>query len=79
MCGKHHRLLHNAGYVLTLDDNRALSVTAPDGTPLPHGAELRSASAEALPPAHALTLDRDVHDDRFDLGHVVNVMLTHAA
>ncbi len=79
LCTKHHQLLHTQGYVLTLDSDRNLSVSHADGTPLRHGPDLRSASAEALPPADPSTLDRDCRGAPFDLGYVVNVMLAHAA
>jgi hypothetical protein len=79
LCTAHHRLLHSAGYVLTLDADRTLTVTGPDGAELEHHHELPAASAEALPPAQPATLDRQLYGDRFDLGYVVNVMLQHAA
>jgi hypothetical protein len=79
LCSKHHRLLHNAGYVLSLDAERNLTVTSADGTVLPHRPGLPSASAEALPPADPSTLNRAYTGDRFDLGYVVNTMLSHAA
>jgi hypothetical protein len=79
LCTAHHRLLHSAGYVLTLDAERNLSVTGPDGVRLEHHHELPAASAEALPPAQPGTLDRKLYGDPFDLGYVVNVMVQHAA
>jgi len=79
LCTVHHRLVHRAGYVLTLDADRNLTVTGPDGARLEHRHELPAASAEALPPARPNTLDRELYGDRFDLGYVVNVMLQHAA
>jgi hypothetical protein len=77
LCGRHHRLLHQAGYVLTLDEHRTLHVTCPDGTPLAHHPSLPAASAEALP--HAAPFKTGYQGDPFDLGYVVNVMTAHAA
>jgi hypothetical protein len=79
LCTKHHRLLHTAGYQLTLDLDRTLHVHCPDGTPLPHHPELPAASAEALPPTNPNTQPVRYQDDHFDLGYAVNVMLAHAA
>jgi hypothetical protein len=79
LCTSHHRLLHTAGYVLTLDEDRQLSVICPDGTTLLRRPALPAASAEALPPANASTLDRAGSGDRLDLGYVVHTMLSHAA
>ena len=79
LCTKHHRLLHNNGYVLSLDANRNLSVEAPDGTRLEHSPRLPSASAEALPPAGPDTLDRQYDGGAFDLGYVVHTLLSHVA
>jgi len=78
-CTKHHRLLHNLGYVLHLEPNRTLHVTSPDGTRLEHYPALPDASAEALPPATPDTLAPGYKGDRLDLGYTVNVMLAHAA
>lgn len=79
LCTKHHRLLHNAGYSLALDPQRNLSVTTADGTRVDHCPPLPDAPAEALPSADPCTLDRQYLGDRFDLGYVVNTMLSHAA
>jgi hypothetical protein len=79
LCGKHHRLLHDSGYELTLHTDRRLTVRCPEGNLLTHQPELPDASAEALPPANPDTLPPDCLGDRFDLGYVVNVMLAHAA
>jgi hypothetical protein len=78
LCTRHHRLLHLAGYLLTLDpDTRALTVQRPDGTELERHPALPDASAEALPAADPV--QHGCIDDRFDLGYVVHVMLQHAA
>jgi hypothetical protein len=77
LCTKHHRLVHDDGYQLTLHLDRTLTVRCPDGQLLAHQPELPVASAEALPAAEPFT--SDYLGDRFDLGYVVSVMVSHAA
>jgi hypothetical protein len=79
LCTKHHRLVHSLGYQLTLDAERTLHATTPDGELLDRHPSLPDASAEALPAAGPDTYDRKYRGDRLDLGYVVNVMLPHAA
>jgi hypothetical protein len=77
LCTRHHRLLHDAGYELTLHPDRALTVRCPGGQLLAHQPELPEASAEALPPAGPFITG--YRGDPFDLGYVVTVMLAQAA
>ena len=77
LCSKHHRLLHNQGYVLRLDLDRTLHVLTPNGVELEHHPRLPDASAEALPSAEPFTTDH--RGERFDLGYVSQIVLAHAA
>jgi hypothetical protein len=79
LCTRHHRLLHQAGYVLTLHPDRTLTVLAPDGTLLEHHPSLPTASAEALPAARPDVLPPTWTGERLDLGYAVTAMLSHAA
>ncbi len=79
LCTRHHTLLHQHGYQLTLDPNRTLHVRTADGTQLLHHLALPHAPAEDLPIVAAGTLPNHYSGDRFDLGYIVNVMLQHAA
>jgi hypothetical protein len=79
VCSRHHQLIHDHGYQLTLDPERTLHVATPDGTPLLHHPALPHAPADALPLVAADTLPNHWGGERMDLGYVVNVMLQHAA
>jgi len=79
VCSRHHQLIHDDGYQLTLLADRTLEVRTADGTPLLHHPALPHAPAEALPLVAADTLPSEWGGENMDLGYVVAVMLQHAA
>jgi hypothetical protein len=76
MCSHHHQYLHTNGYQLVLHPDRHLDVRTSTGIEVARVIPLPRASAEALPTAAARAIPTG---GRFDLSHVVNVMLAHAA
>jgi hypothetical protein len=82
VCGRHHRLIHDEQYTLTLDPDRTLSVRAADGTPLPARPDLPAASAEDLDPGDQITADTCPNPwaaDRLHLAYAVSVLMHLAA
>jgi hypothetical protein len=79
VCSRHHQLIHDHGYQLTLHPDRTLHVHTADSAPLPHHPALPHAPAEALPLVAAETLPSEWGGESIDLGYVVSVMLQHAA
>ena len=84
VCSRHHTLLHQHGFQLTLHPDRRLEIHTADGIPVLHHpaqpwgnpAELAAGggqlvSAETLPPDHT--------DARLDLRYAVSVLLAQAA
>lgn len=82
LCSRHHTLVHQLGFQLTLRPDRRLDVRTADGVAVLHHpakpwgdpAELDSTgsvSAGTLPPT--------AYDSRMDLGYVVSVLLQQAA
>lgn len=82
VCSRHHTLIHQYGWQLTLHDDRSLTVMTADGLPLPHRHPLPVAPAAELDPDETITpstLPTRWSGERMDLDHVVWVMLQHAA
>lgn len=77
ICSRHHKLIHDNGYQLTLASDRSLTVRTADGVPVLHRPELPHAPAEDLPQVAALPSQWG--GERMDLGYVVNVLTQHAA
>lgn len=77
VCSRHHTLIHEQGFRLTLTPDRVLTVRTAADVPVPsRPASPRSSPRElALAPPLAPTLT----GDRFDLGYVVMVMSQRAA
>ena len=78
VCSRHHTVIHELGFQLTLTPDRVLTVrTAADipvpGRPVPP----RSSGPGGLAPATSLV--PTFTGDRFDLGYVVMVMSQRAA
>jgi hypothetical protein len=81
VCGRHHTLIHQHGFVLVLHRDRSLTVTA-DGVPVLHhpghpwrpATELdprRRIDPDTLPPDHVV--------GRIDLGYAVMVLAQQSA
>lgn len=79
LCGRHHRLLYQKGYQLTLGTDRSLTVRTADGERLEHQPTLPGVSAETLPLVSAGTVASEWDGERMDLRYVVSVLLQHAA
>jgi hypothetical protein len=81
VCSRHHTLIHQQGFQLTLHDGRRLSVATADGVPLLHHPALPWGDPAALDQVEidATTLPPDSIEARIDLGYVVNVVMTQAA
>lgn len=81
VCSRHHTLIHQHGFQLTLHDDRRLSVTTADGVPLLHHPALPSGDVGALDVLEidASTLPPDSIEAGIDLGYVVSVVMQQAA
>ena len=82
VCGRHHTLLHHAGFQLILHPHRTLTVLTADGTAVPHHPEPPWGDADLLDPNRHLqptTLPPDQVEPRLDLRYVVSVMSQQAA
>jgi hypothetical protein len=82
LCSRHHRLVHDEQFTLTLDDDRTLTVHAADGTPLPTRPDLPHATADDLDPAGTITPDTSPNPyavDRLHLAYAVSVLAHLAA
>ena len=77
LCERHHTLVHEQGFQLALTPDRALTVRTRDDIPVPHHPPLPTGDSDWLPLDAALA-DETSHD-RFDLRHVVSVMLQHTS
>jgi hypothetical protein len=77
VCSRHHTLIHERGFRLTLHPDRRLTVATPEGVPLLHHPD--------VPWGDPAALDRTARSDaangtaRMDLGYVVSVLLQQAA
>ncbi len=82
VCARHHTLLHQAGFQLTLQPDRTITVTTADGTEVPHHPELPWGDADQLDPDRTIqpaTLPPDSVEPRLDLHDDVSVMSQQAA
>ena len=82
LCGRHHQLIHDETFTMTLHPDRALTVRAADGTTLPARPHLPAASAEDLDPTGAITPDTSPNPwavDRLHLAYAVSVLIHLAA
>ena len=77
LCERHHTLVHEQGFQLTLTPDRALTVRTRDDIPVPHHPPLPTGDSGWLPLDAALA--NETSHDRFDLRHVVSVMLQHTS
>jgi hypothetical protein len=82
LCGRHHTLVHQHGFILALAPNRRLAVTTADGVPVLHHPGLPWRPAEELDPDHQVdsdTLPPDHVRSRIDLGYAVMVLMQQSA
>ena len=82
VCGRHHQLIHDEAFTMTLHADRTLTVRAADGTILPAHPDLPVASAEDLDPAGHITPDTCPSPwalDRLHLSYAVSVLIHLAA
>ncbi len=82
VCSRHHTLIHQLDFQLTLRVDRTLTVKTADGVPVLHHPALAVQPAEALDPAGiitATTLPPMTTHDRLDLHYVVAVLMQQAA
>ncbi len=82
VCSRHHTLIHQLDFQLTLHPDRTLTVKTADGVPVIQHTAPPAQSAAALDPAGiitATTLPPMVTGDRLDLHYVVAVLMQHAA
>ncbi len=82
VCSRHHTLIHQLDFQLTLRADRTLTVKTADGVPVLHHPALAVQPAEALDPTGiitATTLPPMTTHDRLDLHYVVAVLMQHAA
>jgi hypothetical protein len=82
LCSRHHHLIHDEQFTMTLHPDRTLTVRAADGTPLPARPDLPQSSAEDLDPGHAITGDTCPNPwalDRLHLAYAVSVFMQRAA
>jgi len=82
VCGRHHTLLHHAGFQLTLHPDRTITVRSADGAAVPQHPEPPSGDADLLDPDRHLqptTLPPDSVEPRLDLHYVVSVLSHQAA
>lgn len=81
LCRAHHRLVHEGGYRLSMDEHASVSVTTPDGATLPARSVLPGGDDLDLVRLHereGLVCDdctMPVGGERFDLGLTVDVLL----
>ena len=82
LCGRHHQLIHDEAFTMTLHADRTLTVRAADGTLLPAHPALPVSSAEDLDPAGKITADTCPSPwalDRLHLSYAVSVLMHLAA
>ncbi len=82
VCSRHHTLIHQLDFQLTLHPDRTLTVKTADGVPVLHHLRLEPQPADTLDPAGiitATTLPPMVCGDRLDLHYVVAVLMQQAA
>jgi hypothetical protein len=82
VCGRHHQLIHDEQFSMTLHADRSLTVRAADGTLLPALPVLPKSSAEDLDPAGAVTAETCASPwalDRLHLSYAVSVLMHLAA
>jgi len=83
LCARHHTLVHEDGFQLTLAADRTLTVTTSTGVPIPHHPEPPVRPAEELDPDGIVTPDTKptpwTYDARMDLHYCVSVLMQHAA
>lgn len=77
VCSRHHTLIHERGFRLTLHPDRRLSVATPEGLPLLHHPGLPWADPAALD--ETARIDAVGTTARMDLGYVVSVLVQQAA
>ena len=77
VCERHHTLVHEQGFQLVLTPDRRLTVRTRDDVPVPHHPSLPTGHQAQLP-VRGERVDETTHD-RFDLHHVVSVMLQHTS
>ena len=82
LCSRHHSLVHEGRFTMTLHSDRTLTVRAADGTLLPARPALPISSAEELDPAGRVTADTCPNPwavDRLHLAYAVGVLIHLAA
>jgi hypothetical protein len=82
LCGRHHQLIHDGRFTMTLHLDRTLTVRAADGTLLPARPDLPISSAEELDPDGRITTDTCPNPwavDRLHLAYAVGVLVHLAA
>lgn len=81
LCSRHHTVVHAEGFELRLGPDRSLTVRTRDGVEVPHLPELPAAVGPELDanPGPAPALTSEWRGEQMDLGHVVWVLLQHAA
>ena len=82
LCARHHTLVHRDGFVLTLDQDRRLTVLGADGSVVPHHWAQPWGDVAELDPERRVGVDTPVPDSvgpRMDLGYCVAVLLQQAA
>jgi hypothetical protein len=77
VCSRHHTLIHERGFRLTLHPARRLTVLTPEGVPLLHHPDLPWGDLAALD--QTARADEGNGTARMDLGYVVSVLLQQAA
>jgi hypothetical protein len=81
VCSRHHTLIHQQGFQVTLHECRRLTVATAEGVPVLHHPGLPWGDAAELEVTgiDANTLPPDSIEARIDLGYVVNVVMMQAA
>jgi hypothetical protein len=82
LCSRHHTLVHEQHFGMTLHHDRSLTVQLPDGTPLPHRPDLPHRSATELDPQHAIGPEiapTPEAVDKLSLEYAVSVLVHLAA
>jgi hypothetical protein len=82
VCGRHHTLVHQLGFVLVLHPDRTLTVTTAEGVPVLHLPGIPWRSAAELDPERRIqpdTLPPDNVVSRTDIGYAVMVLAQQSA